>query len=114
MFYLYIYIITFRCKGLILLETYTALGDDQLAKTLPEFLQIEREVTGNPDYSMFNLSLKEEWTDTKHFCRSLLNGKYFSYFLTNSLIFLINYQLKELLTLESIFFVQIHMPNIYK
>ncbi|XP_026461474.1 TRPL translocation defect protein 14 [Ctenocephalides felis] len=63
-----------RCKGLMLLETYTALADDQLAKTLPKFLQIEREVTGNPDYSMFNLSLKEEWTDTKHFCRSLLNG----------------------------------------
>lgn len=58
----------------MLLETYTALADDQLAKTLPKFLQIEREVTGNPDYSMFNLSLKEEWTDTKHFCRSLLNG----------------------------------------
>ncbi|XP_061163511.1 TRPL translocation defect protein 14-like [Saccostrea echinata] len=47
-----------RCKGLMILETYTALKGDDLA--LPEFLDIEREVTGLNEYSMYNLSLKEE------------------------------------------------------
>uniref|UniRef100_K1QHJ3 NadR/Ttd14 AAA domain-containing protein n=1 Tax=Magallana gigas TaxID=29159 RepID=K1QHJ3_MAGGI len=46
-----------RCKGLILLETYTALKGDDLP--LPDFLEIEREVTGLTEYSMYNLSLKE-------------------------------------------------------
>ncbi|KAK3084393.1 hypothetical protein FSP39_012821 [Pinctada imbricata] len=47
-----------RCKGLILLETYTTLQGEDLK--LPEFLEVEKEVTGNPSYSMFNLSLKDE------------------------------------------------------
>ncbi|KAI5694679.1 hypothetical protein M8J75_003170 [Diaphorina citri] len=50
-----------RCKGLILLETYSALENDELLSRLPKFLTLIKEVTGNPDYSMFNLSLKEEW-----------------------------------------------------
>ena len=49
-----------RCKGLMLLETYTALPSDKLQNILPKFLTIEKEVTGNPDYSMFNLSLHEK------------------------------------------------------
>jgi len=40
--------------GLMLLETYSALPTDQL--TMPDFLTIKREVTGEPSYSMFNLS----------------------------------------------------------
>jgi len=40
--------------GLMLLETYTMLPPDQL--DLPTFLTIEKNVTGNPKYSMFNLS----------------------------------------------------------
>jgi hypothetical protein len=52
---------SFRCKGLILLETYSALENDELLSRLPKFLTLIKEVTGNPDYSMFNLSLKEEW-----------------------------------------------------
>nr|CAH7741324.1 unnamed protein product [Callosobruchus chinensis] len=61
-----------RCKGLILLETYSALDEEQLLKTLPPFLNIKKEVTGNPDYSMYNLSLREDWKTSKKFCRSII------------------------------------------
>lgn len=48
---------TGSCKDLILLETYTTkIGD---ALKLPDFLEIIKEVTEDPCYSMFNLSLKE-------------------------------------------------------
>ncbi|XP_053677110.1 TRPL translocation defect protein 14 [Anopheles nili] len=60
-----------RCKGLILLETYTSLTGDKLQAILPKFLNIVKEVTGQPDYSMFNLSLREDWNNTKKFCYSL-------------------------------------------
>uniref|UniRef100_A0A2M4A876 NadR/Ttd14 AAA domain-containing protein n=1 Tax=Anopheles triannulatus TaxID=58253 RepID=A0A2M4A876_9DIPT len=60
-----------RCKGLILLETYTSLTGDKLKNILPKFLNIVKEVTGQPDYSMFNLSLREDWNNTKKFCYSL-------------------------------------------
>ncbi|PNF36857.1 TRPL translocation defect protein 14 [Cryptotermes secundus] len=60
-----------RCKGLILLETYTSSEDSSVQKSLPQFLTIVEEVTGNPLYSMFNLSLREEWTTTKKFCHAL-------------------------------------------
>lgn len=54
----------------MLLETYSAMDDDNLQQRLPKFLTIEKEVTGNPDYSMFNLSLREDWTNSKKFCVS--------------------------------------------
>lgn len=60
-----------RCRGLMLLETYTSLDGEQLKKSLPKFLSIVKEVTGDPSYSMFNLSLKEDWNNTKKFCYSL-------------------------------------------
>ncbi|XP_063702658.1 TRPL translocation defect protein 14 isoform X2 [Culicoides brevitarsis] len=60
-----------RCKGLMLLETYTSLDGDALNNSLPKFLNIVKEVTGCPDYSMYNLSLKEDWSNTKKFCYSL-------------------------------------------
>lgn len=50
-----------RCKGLILLETYSALEKELLMKTLPSFLNIKKDVTGNPEYSMYNLSLRADW-----------------------------------------------------
>lgn len=56
---------------MILLETYTSQDEDVLDKNLPQFLKIVKNVTGNPDYSMFNLSLREEWHTTKKFCRTL-------------------------------------------
>jgi len=46
-----------RCEGLILLETYTSLKGDKLQ--LPDFLDIEKEVTSDRTYSMYNLSRKD-------------------------------------------------------
>lgn len=60
----------YRCKGLILLETYSALENGLLEKCLPKFLTLVEEVTGHPAYSMFNLSLREEWNTTTKFCRA--------------------------------------------
>ena len=48
-----------RCKGLMLLETFTAKEGDSV--TLPDLLVVLREVTGDPAFSMFNLSLKDEF-----------------------------------------------------
>jgi len=58
----------FRCKGLILLETHSVLGDQELLERLPTFLDIEGEVTGYAAYSMFNLSLVENWEKSNKFC----------------------------------------------
>jgi hypothetical protein len=55
----------------MLLETYTSLEGEALKNILPPFLNINKEVTGDPSYSMFNLSLKEDWNNTKKFCYSL-------------------------------------------
>lgn len=49
-----------RCKGLILLTTYTAKSGNDLS--LPDFMEIEREVTHDPQYSMFELSIKDGLT----------------------------------------------------
>ncbi|KAL8563428.1 hypothetical protein ACOMHN_051372 [Nucella lapillus] len=49
-----------RCQGLMLLETFTTKDPDKVM--LPTFVTVAREVTGDPSYSMFNLSLKEEFT----------------------------------------------------
>ena len=38
----------------MLLETYTPVPASEL--DLPDFLEIEENVTGNPEYSMYNLS----------------------------------------------------------
>ncbi|PFX25628.1 TRPL translocation defect protein 14-like [Stylophora pistillata] len=46
-----------RCKGLLILETYTTIKQGDLE--LPDFLDIAKEVTGDPSYSMFHLALKE-------------------------------------------------------
>ncbi|CAH0718841.1 unnamed protein product, partial [Brenthis ino] len=61
-----------RCRGLVLLETYSAAyNQDALLASLPKFLSIEKEVTGDPAYSMYNLSLKEDWkTSTKYYAGS--------------------------------------------
>ncbi|CAN7985888.1 unnamed protein product [Ixodes hexagonus] len=47
-----------RCEGLILLETYTAHGSAELKSQLPSFLDISKEVTADPNYSMYCLSFK--------------------------------------------------------
>ena len=60
-----------RCKGLMLMETYTTLGVDDLMKRMPPFLSIGNEVTGDSAFSMFNLSLKDDWLNNKRFCHRL-------------------------------------------
>ncbi|XP_054740757.1 TRPL translocation defect protein 14 isoform X4 [Anastrepha obliqua] len=60
-----------RCKGLILLETYSSHSGDALKNYMPTFLNIVKEVTGDPAYSMFNLSLREDWSTTKKFWHPL-------------------------------------------
>ena len=49
----------------MLLETFTAQDSSDL--NLPDFLTVEREVTHDPSYSMFNLSLRVEYYD-EHRC----------------------------------------------
>ena len=63
-----------RCNGLMLLETYSSLEGDGVNTRLPSFLNIAKEVTGMPEYSMYNLSLKDEWHETSKFCTNL-SGK---------------------------------------
>lgn len=48
-----------RCDGLILLETYTTHSSEEMTSLLPDFLDIEKEVTNDPNYSMYNLSRKD-------------------------------------------------------
>jgi len=61
-----------RCQGLILLETCTTLKDEEIAKTLPPFLQVKKNVTGDPAFSMYNLSIRSEWEEsTDQFCHKL-------------------------------------------
>jgi len=60
-----------RCSGLMLLETYTTLSPEDFATRLPSFLNIEHQVTGDPAFSMFNLSLRDEWMNNKKFCHRL-------------------------------------------
>lgn len=44
------------CRGLIILTT-RCMDEDLL---LPDFLQIEKEITQDPNYSMFNLSKRKK------------------------------------------------------
>jgi len=60
-----------RCKGLMLLETYTTLSHQEFNDRLPKFLTVDQQVTGDPAFSMFNLSLREEWINNKRFCHRL-------------------------------------------
>jgi predicted ATPase len=46
-----------RCRGLIILETYTTMKGNELK--LPEFLEISAEITKDRSYSMYNLSMKD-------------------------------------------------------
>eukprot|EP00095_Tigriopus_kingsejongensis_P003872 maker-scaffold387_size188669-snap-gene-0.14 protein:Tk03872 transcript:maker-scaffold387_size188669-snap-gene-0.14-mRNA-1 annotation:"hypothetical protein EAI_01984" len=61
-----------RCRGLILLETFTTLPPSELQSHLPPFLQVALEVTGDPAFSMFNLALRSDWIEkSHHFCHRL-------------------------------------------
>ena len=65
------YLPSYRCMGLMLLQTYTTLTGDALLEQLPPFLDVGADVTGDPAFSMFNLSLKEDWVDNKTFCHKM-------------------------------------------
>jgi hypothetical protein len=45
-----------RCRGLIILSTRSSETDF----LLPDFLTIEQEITSDPNYSMYNLSMKQQ------------------------------------------------------
>ena len=47
----------------------------ELERRLPSFLDIVTNVTGRPDYSMFNLSLRDEWSETPNFCHNIAGQK---------------------------------------
>ena len=50
----------YRCKGLIILETYTSSNNNvEEAQLLPDFLNVEKEITEDLEYSMYNLCIKE-------------------------------------------------------
>ena len=65
----------FRCKGMMFLETYTTLSRDELKERLPEFLTLGPEVTGEPAFSMYNLTLKGGWINNDNFCHRLSDEK---------------------------------------
>jgi hypothetical protein len=60
-------------KGLMLMETWTTLSSAELKQRMPDFLHVGAEVTGDSAFSMFNLSLKEEWVNNNKFCHRLSN-----------------------------------------
>ena len=47
------------------------LTGDALIDQLPPFLNVGSDVTGDAAFSMFNLSLKDDWTDNKTFCHKM-------------------------------------------
>jgi len=64
-----------RCKGLMFLETYTPLSGQELRDRMPPFLNLGPEVTGDCAFSMFNLSLKDDWISNEGFCHNLSSAK---------------------------------------
>jgi len=61
-----------RCQGLVLLETFTPASDEELIASLPPFLKVKKNTTGDPAFSMYNLSLRSDWTDSaEQFCHKL-------------------------------------------
>lgn len=65
-----------RCKGLMLLETFTT-SDDVITTSLPPFLKVYKDVTGDPAFSMYNLALRSDWIDNAHdFCAKLESDEY--------------------------------------
>ena len=59
----------------MLLETYTTLSAEELRTRLPGFLKLGPEVTGEPAFSMYNLTLKAGWIDNDNFCHHLSEEK---------------------------------------
>jgi len=61
-----------RCKNLILLETFTSLAVEDTIRFLPPFLKVKKDVTGDPAFSMYNLSIRSDWEESaEQFCHRL-------------------------------------------
>jgi len=60
-----------KCRGLILLETYTVDNSPDFVNKLPSFLNVLREVTGDQQYSMYNLALKDEGQEIRDIRRRI-------------------------------------------
>jgi len=61
-----------RCNGLILLETFTTLDNSEIIASLPPFIGVVRNVTGDPAFSMYNLSIRFDWEESvEQFCYRL-------------------------------------------
>jgi len=60
-----------KCRGLILLESYTVDSSTEFVDKLPSFLNVLREVTGDPQYSMYNLALKDEGQEIRDIRRRI-------------------------------------------
>ena len=60
---------------MMFLETYTTLSKEELKERLPEFLTLGPEVTGEPAFSMYNLTLKGGWINNDNFCHRLSDEK---------------------------------------
>lgn len=58
----------------MLLETYSSLHAEEMMKGLPPFLHDVVDVTGKPEYSMFNLSLRDESYDAKFYKYASTHG----------------------------------------
>lgn len=54
------YLFFYRCDGLILLETFTTLSTEEVVRRLPPFLSVIKNVTGDSEFSMYNLSRKTD------------------------------------------------------
>jgi len=61
-----------RCNNLILLETYTTQKAEELS--LPDFLNIIKEVTNDSKYSMYNLSKRDDVKEKEEYLQSDVNN----------------------------------------
>jgi predicted ATPase len=61
-----------RCRGLILLQTFTTMDDEEILNKLPPFISATKNVTSDPAFSMYNLSIRSDWTESvDQFCHRL-------------------------------------------
>ena len=61
----------FRLEFIFLISLYQ-LFIIFVSRRLPKFLAVDQEVTGDSAFSMFNLSLREEWLNNKRYLLSNL------------------------------------------
>ena len=58
--------------GEIQAGAHDGLTYEEIAAKLPPFLQVKKNVTGDPAFSMYNLSIRSDWEDSaEQFCHRL-------------------------------------------